>query len=161
MKIQKVTANNRRRCFDVRVSRGILPFPYKRCDPTPSPSDRVADVVVDRDLGREGFTYRLESGAEGSVHVDSVLDVNGDPEYLARLELYRLTLEAKARLEATGLSIRQASERLATSPTQLYRLLDPTNYTKSARQLLAVLALGGATVTVSDATKSTTGKIPA
>lgn len=161
MKIQKVTANSRRRCFDVRVSRGVLPFPYKRCDPVPSVSDRVVQVVVDRDLGREAFTYRLESGAEGSVHVDSVLDVNGDPEYLARLELYRLTLEAKARFEATGLSIRQASERLGTSPAQLYRLLDPTNYTKSARQLLGLLALGGATVTVADATKSPRRKVPA
>lgn len=121
----------------------------------------MVQVVVDRDLGREAFTYRLESGAEGSVHVDSVLDVNGDPEYLARLELYRLTLEAKARFEATGLSIRQASERLGTSPAQLYRLLDPTNYTKSARQLLGLLALGGATVTVADATKSPRRKVPA
>ena len=68
--------------------------------------------------------------------------------HLARLELYRLTLEAKARLEASGLSVRTAAQRLGTSPPQLYRLLDPTNYSKSARQLLALLALGGATVSV-------------
>lgn len=161
MKIQKVTANNRRRCFEVRVSRGELPFPYKRCDPTPSPGDRLVEVFVDPELDREGFTYRLESGAEGSVHVDSILDVNGDPEYLARLELYRLTLEAKARLDGTGLSVRQIADRLGTSPTQLYRLLDPTNYTKSARQLLALLALGGGTVTVTDAKPQQRRKIPA
>ena len=105
---------------------------------------------VDPELGREGFTYRLASGAEGSVHIDSVLDVNADPDYLARLELYQLTLEARVRLEASGLSVRQAAERLGTSPPQLYRILDPTNYSKSARQLLAVLALGGASISVGD-----------
>ncbi len=38
-------------------------------------------VVIDAELGREAFTYRLACGAEGSVHVDSVLDVNADPDY--------------------------------------------------------------------------------
>lgn len=150
MKIQKVEPDNRRRRFDVTTRRGVLPFPYGRCDPAPVPSDRLVEVFVDAELGREAFTYRLESGAEGSVHVDSVLDVNADPDYVARLELYRLTLAAKQRLEASGLSMRDAATRIGTSPPQLYRLLDPTNYSKSARQLLALLALGGASVHVTD-----------
>lgn len=150
MKIKKIEADNRRRRFDVTTARGTLPFPFARCDPAPSPDDRLAEVFVDPELGREAFTYRLESGAEGSVHLDAVLDINADPDHLARLELYRLTLEAKERLDASGLSIRDAAERLGTSPPQLYRLLDPTNYTKSARQLLALLALGGASVHVTD-----------
>lgn len=151
MRILAVAQDNRRRRFEITTRRGVLPFPYGRCDPAPSPDDRIVDVYVDPELGREGFTYQLESGAEGSVHIDSVLDVNADPDYLARMELYRLTLEAKARLDASGLSIRDAADRLGTSPPQLYRLLDPTNYTKSARQLLALLALGGASVQVTDA----------
>jgi len=150
MKIQKVTPDNRRRRFEVTTRRGLMTFPYRRCDPEPSAKNPLIEVYVDSELDREAFTYRLASGAEGSVHIDSVLDVNADPDYLARLELYRLTLEAKSRLDASGLSIRQAAERLGTSPPQLYRLLDPTNYSKSARQLLAVLALGGASVTVAD-----------
>ena len=150
MKIQKVTADNRHRRFEVTTRRGVLLFPYARCDPTPSPDDRLIDVCVDEELAREAFTYQLASGAEGSVHVDSVLDVNADPDYLARLELYELTLEAKARLDGSGMSVRHAAQRLGTSPPQLYRLLDPTNYSKSARQLLAVLALGGASVIVAD-----------
>lgn len=164
MKIQNVIADNRHRRFEVTTRRGVLGFPYGRCDPPPSARDRVDDVWVDPELGREGFTYRLVSGAEGSVHVDAVLDVNADPDYVARLELYQLTLAAKARLDASGLSVRQAAQRLGTSPPQLYRLLDPTNYSKSARQLLALLALGGASVTVSDTTsrsRSRRPKIPA
>jgi hypothetical protein len=150
VKIQKVIANNRQRRFEITTRRGILEFPYGRCEPEPTPRDRLVEVYVDAELGREAFTYRLASGAEGSVHIDSVLDVNADPDYLARLELYRLTVEAKDRLDASGLSVRQAAQRLGTSPPQLYRLLDPTNYSKSARQLLAVLALGGASITVAD-----------
>ncbi|HVC67216.1 MAG TPA: hypothetical protein VND44_06440 [Acidimicrobiales bacterium] len=53
--------------------------------------------------------------------------------------------------ESSGLSARTVAEKLGTSPAQLYRLLDPTNYNKSARQLLALLVIGGAAVTVSDA----------
>jgi hypothetical protein len=131
-----------------------LPFPFGRCDPAPSPQDRLSDVYVDSELGREAFSYRLASGAEGSVHIDSVLDVNADPDYIARLGMYKLTLAAKDGLADSGLSVRQAAERLGTSPTQLYRLLDPTNYSKSARQLLGVLALGGASVTVADARRA-------
>ena len=150
MKISKVTADNRKHTFAVTTRKGIFDFPYKRCDPSPGPHDRLARVYVDPELGREAFTYELESGAEGTVHIDSVLDINSDPDYLARLELYHLTVEAKRRMSSSGLSARTVADKLGTSPGQLYRLLDPTNYNKSARQLLVLLAIGGATVTISD-----------
>ncbi len=150
MKIQSVRADNRHRRFEVTTRHGDLAFPYSLCAPAPSSSDRLADVYVDPELGKEAFTYRLASGAEGSVHIDSVLDFNADPGYLAELELYRLTVEAKARLDASGLSVRDVAQALSTSPTQLYRLLDPTNYSKSARQLLSLLALLGASVKITD-----------
>lgn len=38
--------------------------PYTRCDSAPSTHDRVHDAYVDPELGREGFTYVLESGDE-------------------------------------------------------------------------------------------------
>lgn len=143
MKIQQVTADNRRRRFTVTTRRGALPFPYARCDPAPSPADPLAEVYVDPELGREGFTYRLRSGVEGAVHIDNVLDHNADPAYLAELELYRLTLLARDRLDASGLTRREAAAALHTSVPQLYRLLDPTNKTKSARALLTLLYLTG------------------
>lgn len=34
-------------------------------------------MFVDPELGREAITYRLESGREGSVHIDAVLEYNG------------------------------------------------------------------------------------
>ena len=139
MKLQSVTANRRRRMFEVKTRRGAFVFPYASTKPTPTPADPVVDLFVDPELGREGFTYRLKSGAEGAVHADSILENAEDPAYLADLALYKLTTQAKQQFDDSGLSVREVAGRLGTSPTQLYRLLDPTNYAKSARQLLTLL----------------------
>ena len=148
MKILSVATNNRRHLFEVRTRRQTLVFPYAKVDPVPSANDRVAEVFADPELGNEAFTFRLASGAEGSVHIDTVLEYNQDPSYMADLALYRLTMEARTRLENSGLSTREVARSLGTSPTQLYRLIDPTNNTKSLRQLMALLYLLGCDVDV-------------
>lgn len=148
MKLQSVKANRRRRRFEVATRRGSFELPYALVRPTPSAEDPVIEAFVDPELGREGFTYRLQSGAEGAVHGESVLEYAQDPAYLAELALYRLTTEAKTRFETSGLSVRDVAGRLQTSPTQLYRLLNPTNYAKSARQLLTLLCALGCDVDV-------------
>jgi hypothetical protein len=148
MKILSVVANNRKHVFEVETRRQVLVFPYVKADPSPTPSDRVAEAFVDPELGREGFTFRLESGQEGAIHIDAVLEYNEDPSYMAELTLYRLTQEAKSRFEASGLSAREVSRWLGTSPTQLYRLLDPTNYSKSVKQLISLLYVLGCEVDV-------------
>lgn len=143
MKIVGVEANNRKRAFEVRTRRDTYLFPYSVCTPAPSREDRVVETYVDLELAREGFTYVTESGEEGSIHVDSVLEYNEDPAHLADLALYRLTTQARERFDASSLSAREVARRLDTSPAQLYRLLDPTNYTKSVRQLLSLLYVLG------------------
>lgn len=148
MKILGVESNNRKHVFEVRTSRETLMFPYAKTIPAPTSTDRIIKVFVDPELGREAFTYVLSSGAEGSVHIDSVLEYNEDPSYMAELAMYRLTQEARDRFERSGLSAREVSRWLGTSPTQLYRLLEPTNYTKSLRQLISLLYLLGAEVEV-------------
>jgi hypothetical protein len=148
VKILSVATNNRRHAFEVRTRRQQFVFPYAKASPAPSTGDRVAEVFVDPELGREAFTFRLDSGAEGSVHIDAVLEYNEDPSYMADLALYRLTQEARKRFEISGLSTREVARSLGTSPTQLYRLLDPTNYSKSLRQLLSLLYLLGCDVDV-------------
>jgi hypothetical protein len=156
MKIRKVGANNRKKVFEVETAHDLFLFPYLRCDPTPSKDDRVTEVYADPELGREAFTYVLESGAEGTVHIDSVLEYNEDPAYMADLALYQLTVDARSRFEESGLSARELARLLETSPAQLYRLLDPTNYSKSFRQLLSLIyALGfEVEVEVRDRTRS-------
>ena len=55
------------------------------------------------------------------------------------LLLYKLTIEAQERTQTTQLSKRELARRLKTSLTQVYRLLDQTNYRKSVDQVLGLL----------------------
>ena len=139
MKITSVAANNRKRAFEVVTRRGQWLFPYSKAEPSPTPSDPLVELYIDPELGREGFTYVLASGAEGSVHIDHVLDYNEEPGYMRDLLLYNLTVEALDRIETSPLSKREIIRRLGTSPAQFYRLIDPTNYRKSVDKLLSLL----------------------
>ena len=44
----------------------------------------------------------LESGAEGAIHLDQVLEYDEDPTDLRDLLIYQLTVEAKRRVEESG-----------------------------------------------------------
>jgi hypothetical protein len=140
MKIRKVESNNRKGEFRVVTYSGTTyAYPYVKAEPQPDSADKVADATVDRELANEAFTYHLESGAEGSIHLDQVLEYNEDPTYLRDLLIYQLTIEAKRRVEESGLSRRELARRLKTSVPQLYRLLDTTNTRKSINQLICLL----------------------
>ncbi len=141
MKIKSVKINNKRKDFEVRASGKTYAFPYVKARPTPTSGDPVARAYVDKELGGEGFTYELQSGKTGTVHVEQILEYNRDPNYLRDLMLYKLTLEAQRRIAESPLSKREIVRRLGTSATQLYRLLDQTNYQKSVDQLVSLLQL--------------------
>jgi hypothetical protein len=139
VKIRSVSFNNRRKGFEVRTARATYWIPYAKLELQPTSGDKVTRVFVDEELDREGFTYALASGEEGTVHVEQVLDYNRDPGYLRELLVYKLTIEARKRVEASALSRREIIRRLGTSATQFYRLLDTANYRKSLGQLLSLL----------------------
>jgi len=140
MKIRSVKSNNRKNEFSVVTYSGVeYSFPYSEAKPKPTADNRVEEVVVDKELGKEAFTYILKSGKEGSVHIEQVLEYNEDPKYLAELLTYKLSLEAQKRIENSDLSRRQMAKRLKTSVPQLYRLLDSSNTNKSMTQLVALL----------------------
>jgi Cro/C1-type HTH DNA-binding domain len=139
MKIRSVAPNNRKKAFEVKTSTRSFVYPYAKADPQPTVNDPIARVFVDKELSREGFTYVLASGEEGTVHIEQVLEYNQDPGYLRDLLLYKLTLEAQKRVDASALSKREIMRRLGTSAAQFYRLLDQTNYRKSTDQLLSLL----------------------
>ena len=140
MKIRSVEINNRRKEFAVRNYSGTqFTFPYSRSNPHPDSKNRIEEVFVDKELANEAITYVLQSGDEGSIHIEQVLEYNEDPAYLAELLTYKLTLEAKQRIEGSGLSRRHIAKRLNTSLPQLYRLLDPANTRKSMNQLVTLL----------------------
>lgn len=140
MKIRKIVANNRKKCFEILLGKGWMDFPYDRLTPGPTIRDRVQEVYPDLELGREGFTYVLESGKENSVHIDEVLEYNKDPDYLRNQILYQLTLKAQEILKKNKkLPRRTVIRRMGSSPTQFYRLLDQTNYHKTVDQMLKLL----------------------
>ncbi len=141
VKIRSARTNNRRKVLEVATSKARFLFPFAKLDPRPSAGDPIVKIWVDKELASEAVTYELASGREGSVHIEQVLEYNKDPDYLRDRLLYRLTLEAQKRIAASSLSRREIIGRLGTSATQLYRLLDQTNYSKSVDQLVSLLQI--------------------
>ena len=148
MKIDSVTANNRKKAFQIKAENGTYSFPYALLQLRPDSTNRIAEVFPDSDLGMEGFTYRLADGGEDTIHIDAVLEYNRDPAYLNSLLLHRLTLEAQKAVDVSDVSKRELIRRLGTSASQFYRLLDSTNTSKSVGQMLALLHLLGQDVDV-------------
>ena len=147
MKVRRVTVNDRKARLElVAYSGAMYPVPYARLDPKPTVCNRVVAAHVDAELGREAVTYALESGDEGTLHIEQALEYNQDPSYLAELLVHKLTVEARRRVDGCGLSRRELARRLQTSVPQLYRLLDPTNTTKGLTQLVSLLHLLGCDV---------------
>lgn len=143
MKIRSVRSDPRRRAFAVATAGGLLEFPWTQVDVVPSPKDPVVEVGPDPELGGEAFTYRLASGAEGTVHIDHVLRFVRDPDYQRRELLYALTNEALDALAASGRTKRSVARQLGTSLAQIARLLDPANGRKSLDQMVRLLAALG------------------
>ena len=148
MKIKTVTANNRKKAFEVATATETYAFPYALLRVQPDARNGIAEAFPDDELGREAFTYRLTDGQEDTIHLDAVLEYNRDPSYLNELLLHRLTVEAQKALESTDLTKRELIRALGTSASQFYRLLDTSNHTKSVGQMLALLHLLGREVDV-------------
>jgi len=141
MKILNVEINRSLRAFVVTAGGRAYSFPFAKCAPIPSAADPVVKAYVDWELANEAFTYQLQSGAEGSVHLERLLDYHKDPSYLRNILLYELTLEAQRRVAESPLSKREIIRRLGSSATQFYRILDQTNYSKSVDQVLFLLGV--------------------
>jgi len=143
VKIRSVRSDARRRAFAVKTARGVFEFPWAHLEVVPSADDPVESAGPDPEIGNEGFTYRLRSGAEGTVHVDHVLRHARDPEYMRVELLYELTNEALGAFGSSGRTKRSLGRQLGTSLAQIARLLDPANTRKSVDQMVRLLgALG-------------------
>jgi len=159
MKIQSVTHNNRKKAFQVKMSKKLFQLPYSKVNPQPGAADPITRVFVDKELKSEGFTYVMESGKEGAIHSEQVLEYNQDPHYMRDTLLYKLTIEVQKRVDASALSKREIIRRLGTSATQFYRLLDQTNYRKSVDQLLSLLHVLDCDVDLLVRAKTASGKV--
>jgi hypothetical protein len=79
VKIRSVKHNNRKKVFEVGTSTKKLMFPFSMAEPAPTSEDPVTELSVDPEAGREAFSYLLESGRTGTVHVQQVLEYNQVP----------------------------------------------------------------------------------
>jgi hypothetical protein len=157
VKIRSVIPVARRRAFSIQTVRGSFDFPWSELDAAPSAGDPVVEVFPDPDLGREGFTYRLASGAERTVHVEHVRQFVRDPDHQRKELLYALTNEAIAALASSGRAKRSLARQLGTSLAQLARLLDPANTRKSLDQMIRLLAALGRSVELRVSEPAATG----
>jgi predicted XRE-type DNA-binding protein len=149
LKIRRVIVNQRKAQLEVVVANGtVFPLPFSQLSPRPTSANRIREAYPDKEFAREALAYVLESGAEGSVHLDAVLEYNQDPHTMSELLLHQLTVQARNRIEQSGLSRREIARRLGTSLPQLYRLLDSTNTTKSLNQMISLLHVLGCEVSV-------------
>jgi len=140
MKVKKVSANNRKKVFEIITTRGRFELPYSQVEPTPSAKNPIRDVYPDPELAYDGFTYFLESGEEGAVVMDQVLEYNKDPDYVRKMLLLELTVKAQERIKESGISKREIIRRMGTTPTQFYRLVDHSNMSKTIDQMVKLLS---------------------
>jgi hypothetical protein len=143
MKIRNVTANNRKKAIEIETVNGWLSLPYSRLAAKPSSKNPIIEIYVDKELASSSITYVLASGDEASLHTDAFLDYNKDPDFLRITVLHQLTLESIKLMKKSNLSKHEVIRRLKTSPSQLYRLLDPANYKKSIDEMLRLVSVFG------------------
>jgi hypothetical protein len=158
MKIRSVRPNHRKKLFIIKTAAKTLHLPYSKVEIQPREDDPIVNVYVDKELGREAFSYTLQSGTEGTVHIDQALEYNQDLRYLRHALLYKLTVEVQKRIKASRLTKRAIIRRLGTSASQLYRLLDQTNERKSIDELLSLLHVLGCDVDLLIRDKAGSGK---
>lgn len=148
MKITNIDVNNRKKNFLLNSRDTIYCFPFANMEPMPVKNNKLKKFWIDDDFGGEAFSYQLENGSSGTVHIEQVLEYNRDPNYMTEVLLYQLTLKAQREVATSKLGAREIIRRLGTSPTQYYRLLDQTNYTKSINKMINLFQVLGCEVDV-------------
>jgi hypothetical protein len=143
MKIKRVFAHEKKRCFIVQAGTRSYEVPFSTFKHGPSKRDSLISVSVDRDLGGMGFTFHLRSGRHETMLLDQVLEMHHDPEVARKRALYDLTCLAQEVVRDSKITKRAIARRLGCTPTHLYRLLDQTFYGKTVDQMIKLLSVLG------------------
>lgn len=78
-----------------------------------------------------------------SIHLDAFLDYNKDPDFMIAAALYQFSVIAMDLMKKSSLSKQEVSRSLKTSTSQLSRLLDPSNKSKSVGQMFRLMSVLG------------------
>ena len=143
MKIRRVLAHEKKKAFIVQAGAKSYEVPFSACGVVPSKRDPLLSVSVDGELGGLGFSFTLQSGREGTMLLEQVLEMHHDPEIARKRALYDLTCIAQDTAHRSKISKRAIARRLGCTPTHLYRLLDQTFYGKTIDQMVKLLSVLG------------------
>ena len=126
-----VYANHRAQVFVVHLGQRKLQYPFALLDPKPRRWDRFDHYYVDETLGSTAVWYVLQSGKQGLLTAEEVLNYYREPSDVRTRMLCELTYAALEHISSTGFSRSQILKRLHTSPSQLQRILDPSPTTSA------------------------------
>jgi len=147
-KIKNVKNNKRKKLLEIETVKGEFSLPYSKLMNPPTKLNPIIDVFVDKELSKLAVTYELQSGEIDSIPLDAFLDFNRNPDYLRALEIHRLTVKANDLVKESGMSKREIVRRMNTSLSQLSRILDTANQTKTFDQLFKLFNILGAHVKI-------------
>ena len=147
-KIKKVANNRKKKLIEIDTAKGEFSIPYSKLMISPTKKIGIDKIYVDKELGSTAVTYELEDGRVDSIPLDAFLDFNKDPDYLREIELHRLTVTAIQYVEDSGMSKREIARRMKTSMSQLSRILNTSNQTKTFDQLIKLFNVLGAEVKI-------------
>jgi len=146
-KFKEITPNYRKSTLDITLQEGkklsqySLPFAVLKGGKSIGKKNPFVSISIDRELGSQGASYKLEDGTRGDFPADFVL-YYCDPTYdWSPINQLKRTL--KDRLQASNLSIRVLADALNTSPSQVVRLLEEDHASKQMLQLLQLAELAG------------------
>ena len=143
MKIKRVFAHEKKKCFIVQAGSRSYEVPFSTFEHGPSRRDPLISVSVDREIGGMGFTFHLRSGRTDTMLLEQVLEMHHDPEIARKRTLYDLTCLADEIVQNSTITKRAIARRLGCTPTHLYRLLDQTFYGKTIDQMIKLLSVLG------------------
>lgn len=147
-KIRKATWDNKKRLIEIETAKGSLSLPFAKLMTSPTSSNPIEELYVDKELASTAVTYQLKDGSVDSIPLDAFLDFNKDPDYLREAEMHRLTVLANKLLKESGISKREICRRMETSMSQLARILDTSNYSKTFDQLIKLFTIMGTEVKI-------------
>lgn len=146
MIITSVNLNKKMQSVMVNVNDKTYHLPFAKLRTKPTQLESIESIWIDEELGKQAVTYRLSSGREDSIHLDAFLDYNKDVDYLRKVKLYDLTIRCSEIIQSSEVSKREIARKMSTSVSQLLRLLDINNQTKTIDQMIRLLYCLGASV---------------
>lgn len=137
-RFKRVVFDNKKRVFRLEYTSGLrIECPYFSL----GIRRKVVDARPDPETGGHSFAFTLDDGTTDYVPFDQPLHIARNPEYVKEQTLYEMTKQLNEFIRREGISKRGLARRLKTSPAQLARLLDPTNYRKSMSRLVEIGAI--------------------